>query len=63
DMETANTLSFQDIVTTRMACPDPSLQTRLIVALEDAAHARPVDANQVVLLNLLRKPVLTLRRL
>lgn len=63
DMETANTLSFQDIVTTRMACPDPSLQTRLIVALEDAAHARPVDADQVVLLNLLRKPVLTLRRL
>ncbi|MDE5902705.1 MAG: META domain-containing protein [Muribaculaceae bacterium] len=63
DMETANTLSFQDIVTTRMACPDPSLQTRLIVALEDAAHAKPIDADHVMLLNLLRKPVLSLRRL
>lgn len=63
DMETANTLSFQDITITRMACPNPSLQTRLIVALEDAAHARPLDADRVVLLNLLRKPVLTLRRI
>ena len=63
DMETANTLSFQDIITTRMACPNPSLQTRLIVALEDAAHAKPIDADHVMLLNLLRKPMLTLRRL
>jgi heat shock protein HslJ len=63
DMETANTLSFQDIITTRMACPDPSKQTRLIVALEDAAHAKPIDADRVMLLNLLRKPVLTLKRL
>lgn len=63
DMETANTLSFQDIVTTRMACPDAAEQTRMIVALEDAAHAKPLDADRVVLLNLLRKPVLTLKRI
>lgn len=63
DMETANTLSFQDIVTTRMACPDATEQTRMIVALEDAAHAKPLDSNRVLLLNLLRKPVLTLKRI
>lgn len=63
DMETANTLSFQDIVTTKMACPDPTKQTRMIVALEDAAHAKPIDKDHVVLLNLLRKPVMTLKRI
>lgn len=63
DMETANTLSFQDIVTTRMACPDPTMHTRMIVALEDAAHAKPLDADHVILLNLLRRPVMTLKRL
>lgn len=63
DMETVNTISFHDIITTRMACPNPENQTRLIVALEDAAHAKPVDAKTVILLNLLRKPVLTLRRI
>lgn len=62
DMESANTIAFHDIVTTRMACPNPEIQTRLIVALEDAAHAKPVDSNTVLLLNLLRKPVLTLKR-
>lgn len=63
DMETVNTISFHDIVTTRMACPNPENQTRLIVALEDAAHATPVDADTVLLLNLLRQPVLKLVRI
>ncbi|MDE6010790.1 MAG: META domain-containing protein [Muribaculaceae bacterium] len=63
DMETANTLSFQDIVTTQMNCPNAAEQTRMIVALEDAAHAKPVDGDHVLLLNLLRKPVLTLKRI
>ena len=63
DMETVNTISFHNIITTRMACPNPENQTRLLVALEDAAHAKPIDATTVVLLNLLRQPVLTLKRL
>ena len=63
DMETANTLSFHDIIITNMDCPNPSEQTRLIVALEDAAHAKPLDADRVMILNLLHKPVLTLKRL
>lgn len=63
DMETVNTISFHDIITTRMACPNPENQTRLIVALEDAAHATPIDSDTVVLLNLLRQPVLKLVRI
>ena len=63
DMETANTINFHNIVTTRMACENPENQTRLIVALEDVAHAKPIDANTVILVNLLRKPMLTLKRL
>lgn len=63
DMESANTIAFHDIITTRMACENPELQTRLLVALEDAAHAKPQDENTVILLNLLRKPVLTLKRI
>lgn len=62
DMETVNTINFHNIMTTKMACPNPENQTRLIVALEDAAHARPIDADTVELLNLLRQPVLTLKR-
>lgn len=63
DMETVNTINFHNIITTRMACINPENQTRLIVALEDAAHAKPIDENTVELLNLLRQPVLTLKRI
>lgn len=63
DMETANTINFHNIITTRMACEHPENQTRLIVALEDVAHAKPIDGNTVMLVNLLRKPMLTLKRL
>lgn len=62
DMETVNTINFHDIITTRMACPNEENQTRLLVALEDASHAKPIDDNTVLLLNLLRQPVLTLKR-
>lgn len=62
DMESANTINFHNILTTLMACENYENQTWLIVALEDVAHAKPVDENSVILLNLLRKPVLTLKR-
>ncbi len=63
DMETVNTINFHSIITTRMACPDPENQTRLIVGLEDAAYAKPIDSETVELLNLLRQPVVTLKRI
>lgn len=63
DLETANTISFQDIITTRMACPDPEYQTRFIVALEDADHAKPISADTVLLLNSSNEVVLTLKKI
>ena len=62
DMETVNTINFHDILVTQMECPNMENQTRLIVALEDAAHAKPIDSETVELLNLLKRPVLTLKR-
>lgn len=62
DMESVNSISFQNIVTTRMACPDPELQTRLIVALENASHAKPVSKEKVLFLDNQGQVVLTLIR-
>lgn len=63
DLESANAISFQDLITTRMACPNPEYETRFIVALEDADHARPIAEDRVLLLNSANKVVLTLKRL
>ena len=63
NLETANAISFQDIATTRMACPNPEYETRFLVALEDADHAKPIASDKVLLLNSGNKVVLTLKRL
>lgn len=63
DRETANKISFQDLITTRMACPNPEYETRFLVALEDADHAKPISGNRVLLLNSANEVVLTLDRL
>ena len=62
DMETANSISFQKIATTRMACPDMKSETEFIVALEDAAYARPISKDKVLLLDNQGKVVLELVR-
>lgn len=62
DMETANSISFQAIATTRAFCPGPNYETRLIVALEDATRARPISSDRVVLLDGQGKSVLQLAR-
>lgn len=62
DMETANSISFQRIATTRMACPDMSLETEFVVALEEASYARPISPSKVLLLNDSGKVVLELVR-
>lgn len=62
DMERANSISFQKIATTRMACPDESHETEFVVALEDAAYARPISATKVLLLDNSGKVVLELSR-
>ena len=62
DRETANSISFQRIATTRMACPDMSHETEFVVALEEAAYARPISPTKVLLLDNSGKVVLELVR-
>lgn len=52
DMEAANCISFQNIATTRMACPpDMDFEKDLIVALEEVTYAQPTTKNQVDLID------------
>ncbi len=62
DMDAANSISFQKIITTRMACPDDNYETQLLVALEEACRAKPLERGKVELLNNLNKVVLVLER-
>lgn len=62
DMDAPNSISFQEIATTRMACPDDSHETDLLVALEDAAFAKPLSPTRVQLLDNRNNVVLTLER-
>lgn len=62
DMDAANSISFQKIGLTRMACPDKNYETQLLVALEDASKAKPLKEGRVELLNNLGKVVLVMER-
>ena len=62
DMDAANSISFQKIGLTRMACPDQNYETQLLVALEDASKAKPMLEGRVELLNNLGKTVLVMER-
>ena len=62
DMAHEGALSFQNMATTRMMCPDINQETALLVALEAAATVHPVDNNTVDLLNTHGNVVLRLVR-
>lgn len=63
DMELPNCISFEQLITTRMACPDSeNIEADLLVALEEVYTARPVAADKVDLINANGKVVLTLFR-
>lgn len=62
DMDAANSISFQQIAMTRMACPEPNYETQLVVALEEAMRAKPLQGGKVALLNSENKTVLLLER-
>lgn len=62
DMEAANSISFQQIAMTRMACPTPNFETQLVVALEQAAKAKPLKEDRVELVDNQGKIVLLLER-
>lgn len=62
DMDAANSISFQQIAMTRMACPEPNYETQLIVALEESMRAKALQGGRVALLNSENKTVLLLER-
>lgn len=51
DMDAPNSISFQALSITQKLCPDVEFENDLIVALEDAATARPISADKVLLIN------------
>lgn len=62
DLEDPNTFSFESIAVTMMMCPTIEYQTAMLVALERACRAKPINKNQVILLDSEGNPVLTLQR-
>lgn len=62
DMNAPNSVSFEDIAVTLMMCPQMEYQTALLVALEEAEKAKPVNKDLVVFLDSNDKIVLTLTR-
>lgn len=62
NMESANSISFQAISKTLMLCPNENYETRLLVALEEAVKAKPMQGGKVELLDSQNKAVLVLER-
>lgn len=62
NMNSANSISFQAISKTLMLCPDANYETQLLVALEEAMKAKPLQGDRVELLDSQGKTVLVLER-
>lgn len=62
DMDAANSISFQGIALTRMACPEGSYETQFVMALEEAMRAKPLKNGRVELIDSEGKAVLLLER-
>lgn len=62
DMDTPNTFSIEAVGVTMMYCPEIEYQTAMLVALEDACRAKPIDKNRVQLLDSSGNAVMTLQR-
>lgn len=63
DMELPNCISFEQLITTRMACPpDMNYESDLLVALEEVYTARPTTKDKVDLIDSHGQVVLTLAR-
>jgi heat shock protein HslJ len=62
DLSERNSISLQNIITTRRACPDSDIETSLLVALEDVVYARPIDTDHCELLNNQGETILVLKR-
>lgn len=62
DFSEHNSISFQQLITTRMACPEENVEHTLLVALEQVMYARPVNATSCILTDYDGKSVLALKR-
>lgn len=62
DMGEHNSITLQNLMTTKMACPDGASETALLVALEEVMYARPINANECQLIDGQGDAVLTLSR-
>ena len=62
NMEAVNSISFQAISKTLMLCPDVNYETQLLVALEEAMRAKPLQGGRVELLDSQGKPILIMER-
>lgn len=62
DMDVPNSISFESIAVTMMLCPEMEYQTAMLVALEEACRAKPVDRDKVLFIDSNGRTVLTLQR-
>lgn len=62
DMLEAGAVTFTDLSTTRMACPDLELETELLIALEEVSVVKPVNATEVKMLDSHGEVILILKR-
>lgn len=62
EMEAPNSISFSNLITTRMACDKPEKETDLLVALEETVSAKALANDRVVFLNAQGQPVLEMKR-
>lgn len=61
--QVSNALQLTNLATTRMTCPDIQTESALLVALEEVATAKETGDSTVELLDAVKHPVVTLRRL
>ena len=63
DMDAPNSISISNMGVTLMMCPDLDKERLLLIALEDANKAKPINSGEVQLLNSDDKVVLILKRM
>lgn len=63
DMGEINSITINNLISTRMLCPNMAAENALIIALEEVMYARPIRANECQLLNGKQEPVITLVRI
>lgn len=63
DMLENGAVTFTNLATTRMMCPDIEQETQLLVALEEVNFVRPADANTINMLNGHNQVILALKRI